>query len=228
MARLLSRAALLAGITIFAWSVCAQEEARKPLVENEHVRITRVEVANKATLSGKTPYDTVALQLQDGETQLLETAQLPKPLHSKSGDFQYFVAGSKRSIRNMSKQPVSFIVIQFLRPPGKYEPMDVNRTHYCNPGTQACVTEHYSFCTDRFCAESVTLDPSAISTQHTHSADHILIATSNFTWKEEAVGKAPEDHTFTTGEVHYIPAGITHRFINVGTTTAKMFVIQYK
>lgn len=207
-----------------------QQNTAKPLVENEHVRITRVDLARDATYSGKTPYHQVTIQLNDAKTQLLEPAKVPKTRFSKSGDFEYFVAGSRRSLRNIDKQTASFVVIQFLRAPGKYEAMEVTRSHYCNPGSndKSCVTEQYHFCTERFCAETVSLDPGAISSQHTHDSDHILVATSDFTWREEAVGKQPREQSFKAGDAFYNPAGLTHKFINVGKTPARMFVIQYK
>jgi quercetin dioxygenase-like cupin family protein len=119
--------------------------------------------------------------------------------------------------------------VQFLRTPGKYVASQTPATHYCNPGTRKeCVTEQYLFCTDRFCAESVTMDPGAFSNQHTHDADHIVIPTSDFTWREDALGKPSANHELKVGEAHYVGAGVTHRLTNVGTTTAKMFVIQFK
>jgi quercetin dioxygenase-like cupin family protein len=121
------------------------------------------------------------------------------------------------------------VQVQFLRPTGKYVAFEVPVTHYCNPGsTTACVNEQYLFCTDRFCVEAVTLGPGAISTQHTHDGDHVVIATDDFQWRDEVVGKEGVDRRFKPGDVMYEKAGITHRLINNGNTTARLVMVQFK
>jgi quercetin dioxygenase-like cupin family protein len=220
--------------TAFAIAVCisaigAETGTSKPLLENEHVRVTRFDLTHNGTLPANNNFDVLTVQLENGNTAFIDPGQLAKTTESPAGEVHYFVARSKRSIKNKSKQPIPFIQIEFLRTPGKYTLLEVPGARYCNPGPlKACVTEQYLFCTSRFCVESVTLDPGAISTQHTHDADHMVIPVSDFTWREEVPDQAATDHEFKTGTVSYVPAGVTHRLINVGTTTAKMVVLQYK
>jgi oxalate decarboxylase/phosphoglucose isomerase-like protein (cupin superfamily) len=90
------------------------------------------------------------------------------------------------------------------------------------------VTETYRFCTDRFCTEDVEMTPGAMSTQHTHASDHIVIPTVNFSWREEPVDKPPATFDFKPGDAKYAPPGVTHRLVNVGQATARMFVVQFK
>lgn len=224
-----SKMLLSVAVAVAGMSLLASDSAPQTLFENDRVRISRLELPKDATLPENSPYDTVTVQLGPGETKFLEPGHLEKNEPGGTGQTHYFVARTKRLIRNDGKAPVPFIEVQFVSSPGKYSVLDVPATHYCNPGSKkACVTERYQFCTDKFCAESVTLDPGAVSTQHTHDADHIVIPTSDFTWREEASGKAPVDYKFKPGDVKYVPAGVTHRLTNVGTTTAKLFVIQFK
>lgn len=207
----------------------AQSETAKPMLENDRVRVTKQTLDKGGKLPTNNKYDVLTVQLADGETTYVDPGKLGKVQRTPLGDSHYFVTGSKRSILSEGKEPVRFIEVQFLRPPGKYVPLEVPPTHYCNPGSKkACITEQYLFCTDRFCVETVTLAPGAISTQHTHDADHMVIPTSNFRWREEAVGQPPEDQNFKVGTVNYFQAGVTHRLINVGDTTATMVVVQFK
>jgi quercetin dioxygenase-like cupin family protein len=74
----------------------------------------------------------------------------------------------------------------------------------------------------------VTMDPGAVSTQHTHDSDHMVIPTSDFTWREDVEGKAGANHELKVGEAYYVKAGVTHRLTNVGTTKATMLAIQFK
>lgn len=220
---------IVSAIAVCIYVTAAGTGASKPLFENDHVRVTRIDLPVDATLPASTNYDVLTVQLEKGDSAFLNPGQLAKTETTPAGQTHYFVARSKRSVKNTSKRPIPFIQVEFLRPPGEYTALDIPATHYCNPGAQnACVTEQYLFCTDRFCTESVTLTPGAISTQHTHDADHMLIPVSDFTWREEVPGKSATDHEFKTGTVSYVPAGITHRLTNVGTTTAQMVVVQYK
>jgi quercetin dioxygenase-like cupin family protein len=229
MVKGVGRWVIVIGIVFLFAAVVAADNALKPLIENERVRVTRVEVAKDASLPEDTKLDLITVQISPGDTQFQDPGQVGKIESAGAGQVHYFVARSRRSIKNVGKQPMSFMQVQFLQPPGKYVASQIPATHYCNPGARKeCVTEQYLFCTDRFCAESVTMEPGAISTQHTHDSDHIVIPTSDFTWREDALGKPSANHDFKVGEVHYVEAGVTHRLTNVGTTTAKMFVIQFK
>ncbi|MGZ4814049.1 MAG: hypothetical protein ACXVZV_01475 [Terriglobales bacterium] len=209
--------------------LCAHAAEPKPLVENEQVRVTRVNLPKAETLPDDNRFDVITVKLQSGETALIEPGQMEKIDKAPLRDSHYFVAGTRRRVKNTSKETIPFIEVQFLRPQGKYVPIDVPTSHYCNPGTtKECVTERYLFCTDRFCAETVTLDPGAMSTQHTHDSDYMVIATSNFSWRNEPVGKPAIEETFKVGDVKYIDAGGTHRLVNDGGTTARLFVVQFK
>jgi mannose-6-phosphate isomerase-like protein (cupin superfamily) len=159
----------------------------------------------------------------------MEPGQTQKADVPPYGDSHYFVAGTRRAVKNIGKQSIPFVQVQFLRPQGKYVPLDVPASHYCNPeAPKACATERYLYCTDRLCAEMVTLDPGAASNQHTHTSDYIVVATSDFSWRNEPVGKAAFNESFKVGDVQYVNAGGTHRLVNTGGTTARMFVVQFK
>jgi quercetin dioxygenase-like cupin family protein len=224
-----SRCVIVSGLVALLSVMLGAQETSKPLVENERVRVTRVEVAKGGLLPEEKKLDVITVQLSAGETEFRDPPQMAKTESGGPGQVHYFVTRSQRSIKNVSKQPMSFIQVQFMDSPGKYVASQIPVTHYCNPGTKnQCVTEQYLFCTDRFCAETVTMDPGSVSTQHTHDADHMVIPTTDFTWREDALGKPSASHDLKAGEAYYFDPGVTHRLTNVGTTTAKMFVIQFK
>lgn len=204
-------------------------QSGKTVLENNRVRIKTIDVAKGESLPEDNRYDVITLRLADGETAVTEPGLLEKPDKPHSGASHFLVAGTRRSVKNISKNTLPFMQIQFLQPQGKYVAFEVPPSHYCNSENQkACVTERYLFCTDRFCAENVTLDPGAASTQHTHDADYIVIGTSDFTWRNEPVGKPATEEHFKVGEVRYVEAGGSHRLVNTGGTTAQLFVIQFK
>jgi len=90
------------------------------------------------------------------------------------------------------------------------------------------VDEKYLFCTDKFCVEDVTMDPGAMSTKHSHSTDHMLVAVTDYQLTDVIVGKPKKVRTKKAGEVEYIPAGITHQLTNTGAAKARFVVIAFK
>ncbi len=220
--------ASVVGFVLLSIGLVAQNNT-KPLLENDRVRVSRIDLAKGASLPTDTRYEAVTVQVGEGDTQFIDPTQLAKTEPHGVGQVHYFVARSKRAIKNGGKSVVPVIQVQFLRPQGKYVAFDVPPTHYCNSESgKACVTERYMFCTDRFCAENVTQEPGGVSTYHTHADDYLIVALSDFTWRDEAVSKTPEDVDFKAGDVKYMKAGARHRLTNTGKTTANVFVIQFK
>jgi quercetin dioxygenase-like cupin family protein len=216
-------------IAIAAVPVFGAEPDSKPVLENDRVRVTRVDLAKDEAVPTDTRYEALTVQVGKGETQFLDPPKLELRESTDVGQVHYFVPRSKRAVKNSGKTPVPVVVVQFLRPVGKYVAFDVPPTHYCNSGSsKACVTERYMFCTDRFCAENVTVEPGASSTYHLHADDYLIVATSDFMWRDEVVNQAPQDVEFKTGDVKYMKAGARHRLTNTGKTTASVFVVQFK
>lgn len=216
-------------VAMVAVSAFGAEPDSKPVLENDRVRVTRVDLGKDSAIPTDTRYEALTVQIGKGETQFIDPPQLAKTEIEGVGQVHYFVARSKRTVKNGGNTPVPMVFVQFLRPVGKYVAFDVPPTHYCNPGTgKACVTERYMFCTDRFCAETVTMEPGAVSTYHTHADDYLIVATSDFSWRDEGATQATQDTLFRVGDVKYMKAGARHRLTNTGTTTATVFVIQFK
>ena len=219
--------ALMVGVT-FAGACVAQDAAtQRPLVENDKVRVTVVETGAGQKIASDQKNDNLFVKLGDFGPAFPES---PKKANAWAKDaVQYVAAGYEKPTNSKDTSPAKYVQVQFQHPSGKYVAFDVPVTHYCNPGTQkACVNEQYLFCTDRFCVEAVTLGPGAASTQHTHTGDHIVIATNDFKWREEIPGAQAVQHDFKAGDAMYVKAGVTHRLINNGGTTARLVMVQFK
>lgn len=206
----------------------AQEPApQKPLVENDKVRVTAVDTPAGGKVASDPKNDNLFVKVADFGPAFPES---PKKANAWAKDaVQYVAAGYEKPTNSKDTSPAKYVQVQFQNPSGKYVAFDVPVTHYCNPGTQkACVNEQYLFCTDRFCVEAVTLGPGAASTQHTHTGDHIVIATNDFKWREEIPGAQAVQHDFKAGDAMYVKAGVTHKLINNGGTTARLVMVQFK
>src|SRR4051812_5373976 len=102
------RWAIVLGIGIATLPSFAAENDAKPLLENERVRVTRVDLAKGASIPNDSPYDVATIQLTSGDVRLQEPGQLQKPEAAGAGQVHYFVARTRRSLKNVGKQPVSF------------------------------------------------------------------------------------------------------------------------
>ena len=118
--------------------------------------------------------------------------------------------------------------VEFADPQGKLEIVGKS-SHYCNAGsTTVCVDEKSLFCLAKVCVEDVTMAAGAVTTKHTHTTDHMLIAVSDYELTDEMEGKGTVVRKLKSGEVEYIPAGITHRLTNTGHGPARFTVVLWR
>jgi quercetin dioxygenase-like cupin family protein len=176
----------------------------------------------------------------------------------QAGEAVYHQAGYTHADENKGKTQMRAVTVDFLEPAGKQQEPKEKSSKYCgeqSPGKQspvassqsaekakanakaseaakpkadACVSEKYLFCADKFCVEDVTMDPGAMSTKHSHSTDHMLVAVTDYQLTDNIVGKPKKVRTKKAGEVEYIPAGITHQLTNTGAGKARFVVIAFK
>jgi len=145
------------------------------------------------------------------------------------GEVGYHQAGYTHAEENKGKTEVRAVTIDFLERAGKQQDPPRGSNKYCNENDKKiCVDEKYLFCTERFCVEDVTMDPGAISTKHSHSTDHMLVAITDYQLTDVIVGKGRKVRTKKAGEVEYIPQGLTHQLTNTGGAKARFIVIAFK
>jgi quercetin dioxygenase-like cupin family protein len=147
----------------------------------------------------------------------------------KRGAVVLDLEGTTHTTQNVGKAPIVGVSIDFSKPQGKVVRSKQRSEHYCNAGSRKqCVDERYLFCTDQICVEDVTFAPGAISTKHAHMTDHMLIAISDYQLQDDVEGKGTVTRTRKSGEVEYIPAGITHQLTNTGLQPARFIVVAFK
>ncbi len=156
----------------------------------------------------------------DGSSAEVKT--VPGEVKFRQGPFSH-------SVENVGKKSFRVVDIQFAGPQGKQVKPAYKRTHYCNEGSKtACVTERYLFCTTKFCVEDVTMAPGAKSTRHSHDTDHMMVAVSDYSLKDDTAGKGLIERKVKSGGVEYLQAGITHVLTNTGADEAHFIAIIFK
>lgn len=202
---------------------------RKQILQNHRVAISLPELApQEATPMHKHDHDMLAVFVSGGHTENTILGHAPAADRMLSGEVRFINAGYTHAAKNESAVPFRVVIVEFADPQGKMEQKNTT-SRYCNPGsTTACVEEKNLFCTTKVCVEDVTIAPGAVTTKHTHSTDHALIAISDYELTDQVEGKGTVMHTRKSGEVEYTPAGITHQLTNTGQTPARFTVIVWR
>lgn len=227
----------------------AAAPVRHELLRNNKVIVTAAELSPGQILPmHKHEHDYVVVRIDEG--QIRETVQDQGAMRSGSkkmgrmfgamhvpgatgdkvqaGDVQFHEAGYTHSEENKGKSAVRSILVDFLEPVGKEVDPQHKSNKYCNAGSnKICVEERYLGCTEKFCIEEVMMDAGAVTSKHSHSTDHMLIAVSDYQLSDAIVGKGTRVRSKKSGEVEYIRSGITHQLTNSGTP-ARFVVIAFK
>ena len=221
---------LLCGAAAAQDAASPRSEERKEILRNQHVTVSRVEIPpGVSTAMHRHDRDVLSVFITGGDT--LHTTEGEKPTRDKiaSGTARFRNGGFSHTRANEGMDVFRVVVTEFAEPQGKSERISDKNSHYCNAGSKtACVDEKYLFCTAKVCVEEVTIAPGAITIKHGHTTDHMLIAISDYELTDVAEGKGTSVRNVKSGDVEYIPAGITHQLTNTGKNAARFVVVVFK
>lgn len=228
----------------------AQVPGRRELMRNKKVIVYTISLAPGASLPmHRHEHDYVTVMLTDGQMRETVSDQgavagtgkkmgrvfgamhVPGAAGDRieAGETVYHQAGYTHSDENKGKAEMRAVAIDFLGPAGKQQDPQKKTNKYCNENDKKlCVDEKYLFCSDQFCVEDVTMDPGAVSTKHSHSTDHMIVALTDYTLSDVIAGKGKKVRTRKAGEIEYIPMGITHQLTNTGPAKTRFIVIAFK
>jgi len=202
---------------------------RKEILGNHRVTVSLLELApGDATPMHQHDRDMLSVFVNGGHTQSRLLGHKPAADKMAVGEVRFRSAGFTHAAKNEGTDPFRVVIVEFADPQGKMEQIGTS-SHYCNPGsTTACVDEKSLFCTERVCVEDVSIAAGAITTKHSHTTDHMLVAVSDYELTDQVEGKGSVVRTRKSGEVEYIPAGITHQLTNTGKAAARFTVILWR
>lgn len=224
---------LLLGTIVAAQTAAPVPDAevpRKELFHNDHINAFLLELKpNESTPMHMHDRDFLTVYVTGGQIRQTEFGHGPSNQRIPQGTVRFRSAGFAHAIQNESPQSFRSVVVEFALPQGKTEKVGAKNSHYCNPGSETtCVDEKYLFCTAKVCVEDVTMAPGALSTKHSHTTDHMLVAVSDYQLTDQVEGKGKTVRTKWAGEVEYIPAGITHQLTNTGKGAARFIVVLWR
>ena len=233
MSRILGALLLLGAVAFGQTTVpvpIEQEPFHKEILRNARVRVLRVEIpAHETTRLHRHDRDYLPVALTDAHLTNAVSGKAPVEEKVRLGEVRLTKGGFAHAVRNQGASAVRFTAVEFLEPQGESKPSREPRSRYCNPGSKtACVTEDYLFCTAKLCVSDVTFGPGAVSTRHSHSTDHVLLAVSDYELTDQVEGKGKVVRSVKSGGVEYISAGITHQLTNTGTAPARFIVVVFR
>jgi mannose-6-phosphate isomerase-like protein (cupin superfamily) len=200
----------------------------KEIFRNHRVTVSTLELAPRESTKSPRARDFLVVFINDGRIQnkLLSRKLLTDQVDA--GEVRYQKANSPFTITNEGDTPLHLVFVDFTEPQGKLEKLGT-RSHTCDPGSAtACWDEHNLFCTKRVCVEDVVIAANTITHKHSHATDHMMVAVSDYELKDEVEGKGTVIRTRKSGEMEYIPAGITHQITNSGKAPAHFTVVLWR
>jgi quercetin dioxygenase-like cupin family protein len=169
-------------------------------------------------------HDMIAVFVTGGRMRNTVSGKDSEVESTSAGDVRFIPGGYTHTVSNEDTRLFRAVVVEFDDPQGKIQE-DGSSSQTCDPKSTKCINEHYLFCTVKVCVEDVTMAPGAISTKHGHPTAHMLVAISDYELLDEVQGRGTVRRNRKSGEIEYIPAGITHRLRNMSKRPARFIVV---
>jgi quercetin dioxygenase-like cupin family protein len=237
------RTSRIAGLVFLATATLAQQQQQPVEItsepshhlvfQNEYVRVFDVTVAPKATtLVHRHNHDYLFVTLGDSDVVSARVGEKPAALHLKDGEVRYTPGNFAHAAINESDRSFHNITIELLKPSTNVktcaEGCDVSGGCI---GAMAgpkpvCPSTFRRISSDQWTVSLVTLPPSAQMEPRTNAPARLVIAVSDldFAGPTEAAGnniqRAP-------GYVGWVPAGVTHKLLNIGSKPAQFVTLEF-
>src|SRR5947199_179867 len=76
-------------------------------------------------------------------------------------------------------------------------------------------------------SSAIRLKAGGVIPRHHHDAPHLVVAVTDLSLRSEVEGQAATTRTLKTGEVAWIPGGITHTLTNVAPGEARLITLEF-
>ena len=171
----------------------------------------------QATLLHRHDRDMLSVFVNGGRTRASFNGAAPVEDSFTPGDVRFRSAGFTHSTENIGTDRFLSVIVEFVDSQGPRASATWPATHVCNPDSQtACVDEQPLFCTSKFCVDDLMMAPRAVRPAGGATNDRILVAVSDYTFREEIPGTAAAVHTRKRGEIEPMAAGSARRWTNAG------------
>jgi quercetin dioxygenase-like cupin family protein len=235
--------AFISAVTLVG-SLFAQTAALRPVeipaepshhlaLENEYVRVFRVEVApNTSTLMHNHGHDYIYVSVGISQIENDVAGKPPVKLALQDGETHFVPGGFAHIAKNLSDHPFRNVTIELLQdekarqsPPPKWgENGDDDRgLHVLDGGTSDIL-----FVKDGVRVSDFELQSGGIVPKHHHAGPQLVVAVSDLDLRSDNEGKAPSHIQLKAGDVIWSPGGATHALTNISKQNAKLITIEFQ
>ena len=226
-------------LVLFAAATSAQQRLpisadevtlRHKIYGNERLTVFLLDIPpGQATLAHRHGRDMLSVFVSGGRTRASFNGAPTVEDTFAVGDVRFRSAGFTHSTENVGTERFTSVIFEFASSQGERLPSTLSATHTCNSGsTTACVDVKSLFCTARFCVDDLRMTPGAVSNQPAATENRMLVAVSDYAFREEESGNAAVVHTGKSGQVENLAAGAASRWTNVSDNPAHIIIVSFR
>lgn len=205
------------------------EPSHHPALENEHVRVFKVEVApHAATLLHHHGHDYLFVTLGDAHFMNEVQGKAPVEVKLTDGETRFANGDFAHVARNLADTPFRNVTVELVedgklrQAPSPWPPESEGNREF--PGVRLKAL----FIHDGARVSEVVLQPGATVPSHHHDGPHLVVAVSDLELRSDVEGRGPVNTSIKAGDVHWIPGGFTHTLTNTGKSPARLVTVEFK
>jgi quercetin dioxygenase-like cupin family protein len=203
------------------------EPSHHLILENENVRVFRVEVApHGATLMHEHRRDYVYVTIGNAHISNEVKGKPAVDVKLADGDTRFVPGNFAHIVTDLSEQPFRNITIELvqdekLRQTTSHWPEESGEQTF--PGGRNKIL----FVKDAVRVSEVDLEPGAALPSHHHDGPHLAVAVTSADLRSDVEGVGPKPAKFSAGEIKWLPGGFTHTLTNVGKTPVRLVTVEF-
>jgi quercetin dioxygenase-like cupin family protein len=231
MKRLIASIALIVPLTLLAQAPeveITSEPSHHFALENEHIRVFKVEVAPHAsTLMHRHRHDYMFVTLGDSHVSNEVSGKAPVDLKLSDGETHYAAGNFAHIARNLSDQPFRNVTIELMQDeklrnaPSPWPTEDGDKDF---TGGRVRVL----FVHDAARASEIDLQPGATQPSHRHDGPFLVVAITDLDFRSDREGQTPISTHTNAGDIKWLPGGYNHTLTNIGSQPARHVIVEFK
>jgi len=203
------------------------EPAHHLALENEYVRVFKVEVApHAATLLHRHRHDYFFVTLGDTDISNEVVGKAPVELKLADGEVRFTEGNFAHVAKNLSDRPFRNVTIELLQD----ETLRQTRSRWPMEGGDKTFSGGHIkilFVKDGVRVAETDLEPGAMVPSHHHDGPHLQVAITDLDLRSDVEGQGPMPGELKSGEVKWLPGGYTHTVTNTGTRPARFVTVEF-
>ena len=197
------------------------EPSHHVILENEYVRVLKIEVAPHAQMQvHRHDHDYAFITFGEAEIENTVTGKDPVKVELHDGEVRFRMGGFSHTARNLSDHPLRNIAVEFLR--------DSTHAPATDYAPSPSPSQKILFIQDGVRVSEIRLAAGASLPRHTHKGPHLVIAISDIDLRSDADARPPREVHQKSEDAVWVPGGFTHTLTNIGTAEAHFIALEFE